>query len=510
MQSKQENKMSKKEIIKYVNKIIKQNKETYDKMLSKLLYDFFLRANEKFEWSREEFLQKYQNFSNNVKIIKFEEIESLGRFSVPNRAIYLNKQILEIINCLLENNIIKNNIINNYIIDNLFHECLHATDLQMSNGKIAKWGLTEVIDDYNVNEKDIMFDEYANVLSASILSSDKPMYLDDLNINVANNGSYRELNSPGSIICSALDISETELAKLKDKGSEKFNLYLKDKFQYVNTELLLDIFKSNLNVIKNADNNGDKENIALGIGNIVDASLIAIESRTKMAFIESSKTEELLERSYYSVYKIQKLLEKVDAEYEIEDDKEIYNNERFETIDNLFNRLKLYKRFLDNKDLFTNVENGQIYNSIIHCNKEKRDTDFAKELIESKFDKDYQNEEFNIEEIAQKYYRQSNEPLNDNTELIEKVKESFTRQTIKEKFQKIIQKVKNKKTLLLVETRQMLETEQLLVQSNRNCKSNLRNSVKYETPIIHDISAGQQDGLRDDQESMRDENEDIR
>lgn len=442
MQSKQEDKMSRKEIVKYVDKLIKQNKETYDKMLSKLLYDFFLRANEKFEWSREEFLEKYQNFSNNVKIIKFEEIKSLGRFSVPNRAIYLNKQILEIINCLLENN-----IINNYIIDNLFHECLHATDLQMNNGKIGKWGLTEVIDDYSTNEKDTMFDEYANVLSASLISSDKPMYEDDLGINVINIGSYRELNFPGSIICSALDIQEIELAKLKDKGIEKFNLYLKDKFQYVNTELLLDIFKSNLNLINNADNNGDKENISLGVGNIVDASLIAIESRIKMAFIENSEIEKIeeLERSYYSVYKIQRLLEKVDSEYEINDDKEIYNCERFENIQNLLNRVKLYKRFLDNKDLFTNAEKGQIYNSIIHYNKDKRDIDLVKELIESKFDKDYQDEEFNIEEIVRKYYFQSNEPLNDNTELIEKVKKSFTRQTIKEKLQKFIQKVKKKK-----------------------------------------------------------------
>lgn len=505
MQSKQEDRMSRKEIVKYVDKLIKQNKKTYDKMLSKLLYEFFLRANEKFEWSREEFLEKYQNFSNNVKIIKFEEIESLGRFSVPNRAIYLNKQILEIINILLENN-----IINNYIIDNLFHECLHATDLQMNNGKIAKWGLTEVIDDYSTNERDTMFDEYANVLSASLISSDKPMYEDNLGINVINIGSYRELNFPGSIICSALDIQEIELAKLKDKGIEKFNLYLKDKFQYVNTELLLDIFKINLNLINNADNNVDKENIALGVGNIVDASLIAIESRIKMAFIESSKTEELLERSYYSVYKIKRLLEKVDAEYEIEDDKDIYNFERFEIIDNLLNRLKLYKSFLDNKDLFTNAEKGQIYNSIIHYNKDKNDIDLGKEIIESKFDKEYQNEEFNIEEIAKKYYLQSNESLNDNTELIEKVKKSFTRQTIKEKLEKVIQKVKNKKTFLLLESGKMIKTQQLPMQSNKNCKTNLRNSVKYETPIIHDISTEQQKVLIDNEESTRDENEDIR
>lgn len=76
MQNIKEDKMSKEEIIKYVDNLTKANKR-YDKRLTPLLYDFFLRANEKFEWSREEFIHKYENFKNNVKKIKFKRLKKI-------------------------------------------------------------------------------------------------------------------------------------------------------------------------------------------------------------------------------------------------------------------------------------------------------------------------------------------------------------------------------------------------------------------------------------------------
>ncbi len=90
MQRDQKDKMSKEEIIKYVDELIKVNKR-YDKRLAPLLYDFFLRANEKFEWSREEFLEKYQNYRNNVKIIKIRKIKDnyIGIFKILDKAIYI-------------------------------------------------------------------------------------------------------------------------------------------------------------------------------------------------------------------------------------------------------------------------------------------------------------------------------------------------------------------------------------------------------------------------------------
>ena len=108
--------------------------------------------------------------------------------------------------------------------------------------------------------------------------------------------------------------------------------------------------------------------------------------------------------------------------------------------------------------------------------------------------------EFDIEEIVKKYHLQSNEPLNDNTALIEQVKKSFIKPTIKEKFKKVIGIEQEEFPMLPSVTEVLKPTVQ----------SNMRNDIRYETPIIHDRSAEQQDTLRDKEESTRNENEDIR
>ncbi len=76
MQSKQEDRMSREEIIYYVDNLIEANKKSYDKRLAPLLYEFFLRANEKFGWNRKTFFQKITSFKNNVEEIKFEKIKN--------------------------------------------------------------------------------------------------------------------------------------------------------------------------------------------------------------------------------------------------------------------------------------------------------------------------------------------------------------------------------------------------------------------------------------------------
>lgn len=133
MQSKKEDKMSKEEIIKNVDDLIKANKR-YDKRLTPLLYEFFLRANEKFEWSREEFFEKYQNFINNVKKIKFKRLENstTGKFRILDQAIYIDKDRLKNMKKNPEKNLI------NDIIDDFFHECSHATDLTRNNGIVRE------------------------------------------------------------------------------------------------------------------------------------------------------------------------------------------------------------------------------------------------------------------------------------------------------------------------------------------------------------------------------------
>lgn len=495
MQNKQEEKMSREEIIYYVDGLIKANKRSYDKRLSPLLYEFFLRANEKFEWSREEFFEKYKNFRYNVEKIKFEKMKGKGgyfSFNQNKKGIFLNKENLKNIKENPASYIIYENIINP-----LFHECQHATDVLIDDGIVISDGLCEISDGYILIVRDRMINEYANVLSSTIIASDRPLYYDILAISVANNVGYEVNTLPGSIMCAAFDMSEIELTKLKDKGREIFIRYLENKI--FTSETVLEAFERSLNTIYNADENNDKENLILGLQNIIDIALIAIESRITKTFLENENTEESLERIYYSIYKIQELLEKIDSEYEIEDGKEIYSGERFDIIEEVKSRVCLYKRFLDNKDLFTNIEKGQIYNSIVHYNKDKKDTDLARELIESKIEQEHSNDEFNIEEIAKKYYLPSNEPLNDNTELISQIKQSFIRPTIKERFKKIIG-IEQEEIPILPLAAEILEPLKATEQPN------LRDSVRYETSIIHNQSTekqAEQDISRDDEESTR-------
>lgn len=482
MQSKQEDKMSREEIIYYVDNLIETNKKSYDKRLAPLLYEFFLRANEKFEWDRQEFLEKYKNFENNVKKIKFKKFKgnTNGVFNISNQEITIDKRRLKKI---------KEEDYINLMITDLFHECLHATDLKIRNRILVSEGFYEIVNN-NRYKKDTMLDEYANVLATVLIASDEPMYYDRKAIYARNNGGYEKTSLIGSIMCAAFDMPEIELAKLKDKGRKSFDLYLKNKFPYMNTEVMLNIFKGGLNIVYNANKKGDKENVKFGLENIIDTAFDVIEYRISGTLANNENIKESVERIYYSIYKIQKILEKVDSKYEIEDDKEIYNFERFETIEKLLNQVKLYKRFVNNKDLFTIVEQAQIHRGIV-----EHDENIVKELIESKIGQEYSEDEFDIEEIAKKYYLPSNDPLNDNKALIEQVKKIFKRPTIKERLKKIIG-IEQEEFPMLPSVSGVLKTVE---------QSNMRSDIRYEIPIIHEINTEEkkQDISRGDEESTR-------
>lgn len=485
-------KISREEIKRYVDNLIEMNETSYDRRLSPLLYEFFLRATEKFEWSKEEFLEKYTNFANNVKTIKFGKLNKglEGQFRGIEKAIYLNKKILKELRKNIENDFINSNI-----IDTLFHEGLHATDLKSEDGKEVRDGLYDVSDG-NAYEEDTMLNEYANVIASSLISSEKPMYYDNLGINVINNGAYGTLNLPGSIMCSALDMSEIEIAKLKDKGREAFDLHLRYKFQELPIELIVKAFEDNLNVIYNAHDckKEDKENIILGLENVVDNAVNVIIDRIEVLFLQYLNPVEALERAYYNIYKIQRLLEKVDSLYQIDDDKEIYNVDRFNTIAELLNTVRLYKRFLDNKNLFTKEEMGEIYNRIVYHTHKKEERLQTEKLIESKFGENYQDEEIDIENIVKKYYIQSNEPMNDNTELIEQLRLAFRKPTVKEMLEKTLKKQNSKQAL----------PEPVQIRLNK--ESTLRNRIKYENPIVHQKKVTMEEKTEkvDDKESTRD------
>lgn len=451
MQNSGAEKMSREEIIKYVDELIAENKDSYDKRLAPLLYEFFLRANEKFEWSREELLDKYQNFRNVVKRIDFKKLNysTCAEISYKEKKITFNKTILKEITKNA-----KTDTINLDIIDTLFHECLHGTDFYLRDKKLLSMGLYEIKydhtkDEYSNNPKDTMILEYANVLSTRLIASDKPMYEDDLGINFIKSSSYDMLNIPGSIMCAALDITEIEMAKLKDKGRTVFDSYLEDKFPYLATQRVIDVFRSNLNLIYNATR--DKTNTALGLGNIVDAALNIINVRIDK-IPQEELHEESIQRAYYDIYKIEQLLQKLDGEYKLKGKKEVYTSERDDTIKEFFNKLDKYRKL-------------------------------------------YKVKEFDIEEIAKRYYVKSNEPLNDNTALIDQVRMNFRRSTIKEKFKGFIEKVNTKalpkvrneeKYRPVLESKEIVEKQggEAIAAAKVNDRGDFKSRIKYETPII--------------------------
>lgn len=505
MQSKQEDRMSREEIIYYVDNLIEANKKSYDKRLAPLLYEFFLRANEKFEWSKNEFLEKYQNFKNNVKTLKITDMEKVGMpssfssgfsFDRNNKGIYINKKDIKNVK-----NELTNESINADIIDALFHECLHATDLYINKDVIVKFGLYNVADN-EIYKSDTILNEFANVLSASLISSEKTMYADNLGINTENIKGYETIHIPGSIICSALDMTEIEFAKLKDKGRDAFNQYLKNKFSYFRDGLIednLDTFAMGLNVIWNSSKSKDKENATLGLESVIDTALELIRIRLDKSIGNEDNKKEALERIYYDIYKIQKLLEKVDRYYQDYREKEIYNIERFNRTERLLNRVKLYNKLIENENLFSTDEKEKIYAYAKKCGGF-----FNDDIIKSKFEEKNIDSEFDIQEIAKKYYIQSNDPLNDNTELIKYVRKTFRKpinKRISEKVTELINRTKHRKLkeLPLPE----LEEED---QTTKEKAANFKNFVKYETEIEYKMDKEKEnaDISRGDEESTRD------
>lgn len=328
--------------------------------------------------------------------------------------------------------------INTFIIDNFFHECLHATDLDFSeeDSKINKFGFCNIINNVSkLDEKDTMFNEYANVISSSLISSDKPMYEEDLGIYVYNNGSYARLNLPGSIMCSTFSMSEIEMAKWKDKGRDSFETYLQDKFPCVNAKQVLDAFGSSLNVIHNSRVNKDKENETLGLKNMIDISLCVMDNRIKQIQL-LDEGEETLERTYFDLYKIDYLLAKEQFSRMIDGESDLDEGDgRYNTIQEMKGKLESYR---------------------------KNDRD----------------KEFNVREIAKKYYVPTNEPMNDNTKLIKQIRRDLRKQRIKEKLSQIVGRIRRIKALP-----EGNKEKATLVHAN-DIKQ-FKNRIKYETPIVH-------------------------
>lgn len=388
--------ISRGEIIRYVDILVKEHRFSYDRRIIPLLYEFFLRSAEKFNWDKERFLTKYINFKKFTKKIAFKELpeQTKGKVDHNKKAMYINKQYIQLLREKGEYD---------DFIDTFNHECLHKTDLCIRNGKLISQGLYKVKDETYISQIDTMLDEMANESATYIISSTKALNKTTMPFMLNTNG-YQMESVAFSIMCSAFDISEIQVGQLKDKGREEFDKYLNDKYPYINIDKVLNVFATGINAIEKAGNYINN--------NIIDVACHVMYKRIMNAFLQTTDHEEFVERMTFDIFKMNVNVVFFDRE-----------SERISELGEVF---KIYKKFVYNKDRYSVEEKEAILQGI-------REGYIDEVLINSKVAPNYQEKKYSLKEIMYKYYPQSDEPLNDNTQLIKQLEKNFAKPTIMEK-----------------------------------------------------------------------------
>lgn len=423
MENQKKGSITKDEIIKYVDILVKKHKSTYDKRLIPLLYEFFLRSSIKFNWDRKTFLTKYNNFSENTKIIKFAPLEA-GTWGVATKdKILINNAILKQL---------KKGSKYDKLIVIFNHECLHHIDYEGETRKKWRYEEQEIIimdglykienGSYKNSDMHAILDEVANTCAEYIISSNEPMnktmpiYL--------NTSGYSMCKYAFSIMCATLDISEIEMAYLKGRGRKYFDEYLKHKYPELDTNIIVECFEISLNAIfnKSQQNEKDEPDINKAYEALLNVSNKVIYERTCNAFTQENDVEETVERLIFDIYKIKELIKLVNRKGNI-------------TIDVLLNQLAIYEKQMHEIKLYRKFAYCKKQYPIEIMDKIMLDIEAGKingELIERNF-LDYEEKNYRIQEIIDKYYAVPTEPLNDNTNLIEKLEKEFMKSSIKDK-----------------------------------------------------------------------------
>lgn len=415
------------EIIRHVDILVKEHKSTYDRRLLPLVYEFFIRSAEKFHWDRETFFTKYINFSKNTKSIRFTEMEEEIWGLATKEEILINNTFL---------NKLKEGKDYDKLIATFNHECLHQVDYQkvvIENGRYEEQEMVIMEGLYKIENGKYknpyihtLLDELANTCAEYIISSSEPMkktmpvYL--------NTTGYYKCKYAFSIMCATLDISEIEMAYLKGIGRKYFDKYLKTKYPQLDIDIIVECFEISLNSIfnKSQENRADETDYLVGINKSYKALLNVanevIYKRICNAFIYKNDIEETVERLIFDVYKIIELLRIINRKGNI-------SNENLSNQLNIAERqiyqIGLYRKFAYNKNQYP----IEIMNSIIQGAEEGK---IKEELIEKDFLWGYKNKDYNIKEIVDKYYMSLEDP-NDNTQLIEQLKKGFMKFSIRAK-----------------------------------------------------------------------------
>lgn len=217
--NKEPNTLTREYIQKRVNELI-QKKPDYDKRLSTLLSEFFLRSSIIYGWTKDDFEQRINSIDSTIQKMGFDEMDidiggeaGMGEISV-NSKFYLNAK------GKLNNN--KDSLLN--LARTFFHETGHCTDMSIREGVILRAWMDTAVNDNNI------FYEWSNTVFERAIMGE--VYEDESAMFLNHNTGYKTMANVGSMISAALGMNEIEFARLKDAGVEETMEFFDNRFAY--------------------------------------------------------------------------------------------------------------------------------------------------------------------------------------------------------------------------------------------------------------------------------------
>lgn len=278
-----EEKLKDTDIQKQISKVLPR----YDVRFRPIIQQYIERSAKVYNWTKDEFDKKVRNYIKNIEKIEFKKelegkvgqrISNLGYWSRNNKKF-----------------IVKDDIIlstNNEVLDVFFHEQEHSTDMTIRNNK----------QDLEVDLQYEYIKEYATEIGSIHLTGER-IYDDELCFTHSMNG-YDEFKYAGSMISAALGISEFEFAKLRDKGNVEFNKFFKEKYPYLNTEMVLEEFDDILYRIDNAPSIRHMRQMSEAYADVYNLANTIINARLEHESKLADNKEDFEIKSKYEMAKI--------------------------------------------------------------------------------------------------------------------------------------------------------------------------------------------------------------
>lgn len=204
----------------------------YEERFRPIIQEYFTRSAKVYGWTKDEFDKKVRNYLRGVKTIRFER--KIGSTAVEGFC--FGAEMVFSDDSIMVDAAAK--------LTTYFHEQEHKTDETSRTEK----KIGERLIQHN------MINEYATEVGSMHLLGDE-VYEDKLCFTHKMNG-YEPLRYAGSMMSSALGISEFEFARLRDKGNKEFLRCFKEKFNYIDIESELERFNDILEEINNAPSMG--------------------------------------------------------------------------------------------------------------------------------------------------------------------------------------------------------------------------------------------------------------